>query len=90
VFSSLEEASKFFEERSVGYSAKEGEDRLDGLLLLTERWAVRPLSVLRARSGFIERVEGSNPGSVSLDNALIMRDVAHEWRPLPALDVDGR
>lgn len=31
----------------------------------------------------------SAPRSASLDNALIMRDVAHEWRPLPALDIDG-
>jgi Uncharacterized conserved protein (COG2071) len=86
VFSSLGEASRFFEEGSVGYSAKEQDDRLDGLLLLTESWAVRPLAIHHARSSFFDRIETAAPGSVSLDNALIMRDVAHEWQALPQLN----
>jgi len=89
VFSSLAEASHFFEEGSIGYSAKRHDDRLDGLLLLTESWAVQPLSIHHARSTFFERIEASAPGSVTLDNALIMRDVPHEWRALPRLDADG-
>jgi hypothetical protein len=88
-FGSLSEASRFFEEGSVGYSAKRHDDRLDGLLLLTESWAVQPLAVHHARSTFFERIEDSAPGSVSLDNALIMRDVPHEWRALPRLNADG-
>ena len=88
VFGSLAQASHFFEEGSVGYSAKQQDDRLDGLLLLTESWAVRPLAVHDARSSFFERLETSAPGSVSLDNALIMRDVPHEWHALPQMKSD--
>jgi hypothetical protein len=89
VFGSLAEASKFFEEGSVGYSAKQHDDRLDGLLLLTDSWTVRPLDIHHAHSSFFERIATSAPGSVSFDNALIMRDVPHEWQALPQLIADG-
>jgi hypothetical protein len=88
VFGSLAEASRFFEEGSVGFSAKRHDDRLDGLLLLTESWAVRPLSIRNARSSF-ERMETTAPGSVSFDNALIMRNVPHEWQALPQLSSEA-
>jgi hypothetical protein len=89
VFGSLADASRFFEEGSVGYSARRHDDRLDGLLLLTESRVVQPLAIHRARSTFFERIEASAPGSVSLDNALIMRDVPHEWQALAQVDADG-
>jgi hypothetical protein len=89
VFGSLAEASRFFEEGSVGYSATRHDGRLDGLLLLTDTWAVRSLAVDHARSEFFDRIETSAPGSVSLDNALIMRDMLHEWQALPGLSADG-
>lgn len=54
-----------------------------------ERRAVQPLSVLHARSSFLERIEASAPGSSCVDNALTMRDVQHEWLPLPSLDADA-
>jgi hypothetical protein len=62
---------------------------LDGLLLLTESWAVRPLDVEAVRATFFERIEGSAPGAVTLDNALIMRDVSHQWQALPRLRADA-
>jgi hypothetical protein len=89
VFGSLAEASRFFEDGSVGYSAKHHDHRLDGLLLLTESWVVRPLAVDHARSTLFERLGAPASGSVSLDNALIMRDVPHEWQALPELNADG-
>jgi hypothetical protein len=89
VFGSLAEASRFFEEGSVGFSAKHDDDRLDGLLLLTESWAVRPLAIRSARSSFFERIETMAPGSVSFDNALIMRNVPHEWQALPQLSSEA-
>ena len=89
VFRSLDEASRFFEEGSVGYSATHHDDRLDGLLLLTASWGVRPLDVEAVRATFFERIDRSAPGTVTLDNALIMRDVPHEWRALPRLRTDA-
>lgn len=85
VFGSLDQASRFFEEGSAGYSATRNDDRLDGLLLLTESWAVRPLRMDLVRATFFERIEASAPGTVRLDNALIMRDALHEWQALPPL-----
>jgi len=89
VFGSLADASHFFEEGSVGYSAKQQDDRLDGLLLQTESWAVRPLAVHEARSSFFERIGTLAPGSVSFDNTLIMRNVPHEWHALPQLSSEA-
>jgi hypothetical protein len=89
VFGSIEAASTFFEEGSVGYSATSRDDRLDGLLLLTESWAVRPMAAFRAKASFFDRIEDVSPGAVEYDNTLIMRDVPHEWRALAALDSRG-
>jgi hypothetical protein len=44
-FRSLEEASKFFETGSLGYSATSNGERLDGIQLLTQQWNVEPLAV---------------------------------------------
>jgi len=89
VFGSLADARHFFEEGSVGYSAKHQDDRLDGLLLLTDSWSVQPLAIHEARSSFFERIESSAPGSVRFDNALIMRNVPHEWHALSQLSSEA-
>lgn len=82
VFPSLTAASRFFQEGSIGYSAGDRPDALDGLLLDVEGWAVKPLTILSVRSSFIDRLP---VGSSTLDNALVMRDVPHRWRALPAI-----
>ena len=77
VFSSLEEASSFFEEGTVGYSSRMGSDDLDGIRLATDVWRVSPLEVELASAAFLDRL----PGAV-LDNALVMRNTRHRWEAI--------
>jgi len=75
LFANLEEASKFFQKDSAGYSATRDRHRLDGLRLTTSSWQVRPVHVRAAHSSFFDDLHRFPPGSATLDCALLMRDV---------------
>ena len=79
IFSSLAEASSFFEGGALGYSVTGEPDRLDGLTLKTKEWHVEPLRVRRIYSSYFSDEEKFPKGSIEFDHALIMRNVAHEW-----------
>ena len=79
IFSSLEEASAFFERGSLGYSATPSPGRFDGLELRSLSWRVEPLAVERVYSSFFSNEEIFPKGSVRFDCALLMRDIEHEW-----------
>ena len=79
-FPSIEEASKFFESGSVGYSATTDRQRLDGIRLKTEKWKVDPLHVDRVSSSYFSGNSLFPAGTSSFDCALIMRNIRHEWR----------
>lgn len=79
-FGSLAEASSFFENGSLGYSATRDGSRLDGLILRTVVWRVRAMSVVEVQSSYFSDERRFPKGSIKFDHALIMRDVAHEWR----------
>jgi hypothetical protein len=79
-FSSLTEASAFFEGGSLGYSVTRDGERLDGLLLRTTDWRIRALSVTAVHSSFFGDRKQFPVGSVVFDHALIMRDILHEWQ----------
>jgi uncharacterized protein YqjF (DUF2071 family) len=79
VFSSLAEASSFFEGGSVGYSVTSDPGRLDGLKLATREWRVEPLEVNRIYSSYFSDESKFPKGTVEFDHALIMRNVRHEW-----------
>jgi uncharacterized protein YqjF (DUF2071 family) len=85
VFASLDDASAFLQRGAAGYSATRAGNRLDGLLLTTHGWSVRPLSVDSIESSFFDDTGRFPPGSVIFDNALIMRNLAHDWRALPGM-----
>lgn len=78
VFSSLEDASSFFEMGSIGYSATNRRGRFDGLELVSHNWDVLPLAVTHVRSSFFER--DLPAGAAEFDNALLMRGISHEWK----------
>ncbi len=76
---SVQEASSFFEGGSLGYSVTEDDDRLDGLLLQTVGWHVRPPRVREVYSSFFCDPQLFPEGSIEFDHAFVMRDLAHEW-----------
>ena len=85
VFSSLQEASQFFEQGSLGYSATKNPGRFDGLILDTPDWSVEPLEVSTVSSSYFDNRDAFPRGSVEFDHALIMRNLQHEWRSAPDL-----
>jgi hypothetical protein len=88
-FSGVEEASRFFEGGSLGYSATTGGSRLDGLILRTLTWRVEPLRVEEVYSSFFSDPVRFPAGSVHFDCALIMRNIAHEWHAASDLYTEG-
>jgi hypothetical protein len=79
-FSSLADASAFFEPGSVGYSVTRDTGRLDGLELRTHGWSIEPLQVDDVYSSYFADDTRFPKGSVEFDCALVMRNLAHEWR----------
>jgi hypothetical protein len=79
VFSSLEEASAFFQAGSLGYSATTEPSRFQGLELRCLNWQVEPLEVDEVRSSFFEDESFFPKGSIEFDCALLMRGIEHEW-----------
>lgn len=80
VFTTLEEASEFFEAAPLGYSATERTGRFEGLELNCDTWSVRPLLVEHVASSFFEDQSLFPRGTVEFDSALVMRDVPATWR----------
>lgn len=79
IFSSLAEASAFFEAGSLGYSVTHDPKRLDGLNLKTKAWHVEPLEIRTVHSSYFSDETKFPRGSIEFDHALIMKNVAHEW-----------
>lgn len=79
IFSSLEQASSFFEKGALGYSVTGEPGRLDGLKLETNEWHVQPLEVSRVYSSYFSNERTFPKSAIEFDHALIMRNVAHEW-----------
>ncbi|CAD74636.1 MAG TPA: hypothetical protein DDX19_13190 [Rhodopirellula baltica] len=79
VFANVAKCSQFFEAGSLGYSPASEATQFDGLELRTANWHVQPLAVTSVRSSFFDDRDVFPEGSVSFDNALLMRGVDHEW-----------
>jgi hypothetical protein len=79
IFSSLAEASSFFEGGSLGYSVTNDPDRLDGLQFQTRQWHVEPLELSNVYSSYFCDEAKFPEGTIEFDHALIMRNVQHEW-----------
>ena len=85
IFDSLECASNFFKNGSVGYSPDKTRGVYDGLRLKTYEWKVSPLIVTEVRSSFFEDHSIFPKGTIKFDNALLMKSIEHEWRGLKEL-----
>lgn len=79
IFSSLEEASAFFQAGALGYSATSDPSRFQGMELRCRAWRVEPLEVEEVRSSFFEDEALFPKGSIEFDCALLMRGIEHEW-----------
>lgn len=90
VFRSVDEASRFFETGSAGYSVTADPTLLDGMHLATEAWKVEPLHVTAAHSSFFSDSSRFPEGMATFDHAIVMRDLAHRWQALPDLAVGAR
>ena len=77
VFENLECVSDFFEKGSTGYCPDKND--YDGLELKTYNWKVSLLNVEMVESSFFENKSIFPEGSVKFDNALLMKDIEHEW-----------
>jgi uncharacterized protein YqjF (DUF2071 family) len=78
-FGSLDEASRFFERGALGYSTTNNATRFDGLELRCTKWTVQPLTIEAVRSSYFDDRAMFPEGSATIDCALLMRDVEHEW-----------
>jgi hypothetical protein len=78
-------ASDFFRQGSVGYSPDRSGSTFQGLELGTKRWEVSPLAVSSVRSSFFENKSLFPEGSIKFDNALLMRNIDHEWNSKNAI-----
>lgn len=85
VFDNLESASKFFENGSIGYSPDK--KNFDGLELKTYSWQVSLLEVEDVKSSFFENRNIFPENSVKFDNALLMKNIEHEWIGLEKIKV---
>lgn len=72
-------ASDFFRQGAIGYSPNRVSHAYDGLELKTRKWEVSPLTVTHVQSSFFENKNIFPDGSITFDNALLMRNVDHEW-----------
>ena len=79
VFSSLNEASAFFETGALGYSATHDPRTYDGLELACDTWHCDALDVNDVESSYFEDDSRFPKGSVRFDCALLMRGIHHEW-----------
>ena len=85
LFASTTEASNFFRAGAAGFSPTRRSDRLDGLKLRTTTWRIEPADIRHVRSSFFDDRVAFPAGSIRLDSALVMRDVAVEWHSLGSL-----
>jgi len=84
-FDSLEDVSDFFKKGAVGYSPYS--KGFDGLELNAYRWEVSLLEVEEVHSSFFEDEKLFPKGSVKFDNALLMKNIEHEWIGLKRIKV---
>lgn len=79
VFSTLQDASTFFEKSPLGFSPGHQDKTVEGLVLRCANWGVQALHVDRVTSSFFEDTSSFPLGSVTFDSALIMRDIESKW-----------
>ena len=79
LFPSLAEAASFFSLGATGYSATRNSGHFHGMALRCLSWNIEPLEIEKAYSAFYDDRKVFPAGTIELDSALVMRNIAHEW-----------
>lgn len=85
IFASLDEASDFFAKGAVGYSASRDRSHYQGMELRLLDWQISPLKINQAFVQLFEDGVTFPKGSVTLDSAMVMRRLRHEWHNIPTI-----
>lgn len=80
IFGSLDAASRFLEDDKVGISPRRLGRGLEALELKIRQWKIRPVNVSALSSSFFDDRTRFPSGSATLDCAVHMSDIEHEWR----------
>lgn len=88
LFATVAEAASFFSLGATGYSATREEGHYHGMELRSLDWQVEPMDIEEAYTSFFSDSQRFPQGSVELDCALVMRNIAHEWHSRPDLYYD--
>ena len=83
LFETLEEASRYYEIGTVGWSP-DHHDRLEAMRLEVHAWEVEPFELDAVRSSYFDDTSRFPAGTVTLDSALLMRNLAVSCRRVPA------
>jgi hypothetical protein len=84
IFKDLATVSDFFKKGSLGYSPNN--NKFDGLLLNAYKWEVKPMIVSKVVSSYFENEQVFPKGSVQFDNALLMKNIEHDWKSVSQKD----
>ncbi|MBA4121227.1 MAG: DUF2071 domain-containing protein [Acidobacteria bacterium] len=87
IFSSIAEASTFFEKGSLGYSVTKNGQELDGITLKIKNWKVEALNLDSVKSNYYENENIFPKDSIEFDHALLMRNIKHEWHSAPGFEL---
>jgi hypothetical protein len=90
LFADLNDASRFFEDGSIGYSDSSDPSKVEGVHLVTNAWQVQPLTLSAVTSTYFDDPARFPPGSATLDCGLLMRNVPVTWEPVAPLQVRRR
>jgi hypothetical protein len=82
ILDTFEKASDFFQKGSVGYSPDKIGETYDGLELKTSKWEMFPLHVTHVDSSFFNNKKIFPEQSIRFENALLMKNIEHEWKSL--------
>ena len=90
IFASLAEASAFFRESPIGWSATSQPGDLDGVELCCESWRLEPMAIEHVESSLFGNPAMFPGNAVELDSALLMRDIPVTWKSCDAQELGQR
>jgi hypothetical protein len=79
VFCSLDEASAFYRNGTIGFSNARSPGKYEGLEMRILDWQVQPLEIEYVSCSVFDDVARFPSGTAQFDNALLMRDVRNEF-----------